>query len=351
MASLHSVTDLTKRILVFLGIGFVILIVIIILFQAGQSIKETFFPSPPTPPDVSFGKLTPFSFPKSTVDSSGFTYTVNTLTGSLPQLPDRVTIDKIVQPLPSFQSFQNANDLLNKIGFVNNPTSISDTVYQWTKDTPFSTQITYNILTKNFTYTSNYLQDPIVLAGNQITDAQQAITVSQLFFDSFSSLPSDVDPTNAKTSFFAIQNGALSPVESLSNAQIIRVDFFQNSVNKLPIYYPQYPKSLINTLVGSGEQQPQVVQAQYVYQSPDTSETATYPIKTATEAFDELKKNQAYVANYDGTANAIVIRDVSLGYYIGESQQNYLIPVIVISGDNNFYAYVSAIEDQWFQTK
>lgn len=351
MASLHEVTNLTKKALGFIGLGIIGIIVLVIIIQIGQNIKNSLFPTPPTPPNVKFGKLSAFSFPQGNIDGSNFTYTINTLSGSLPILPDRATVYKMIQPQPSFQSFQNASTLLNKIGFINKPTSFSDTTYQWTKDTPFFTKIIYNILTNNFMYTSNYATSPAILAAQQITDQQSAVTASTLFFSSFLPLPSDIDPTKAQTSIFAINNGTLIPAQSLSGTQIIRTDFFQNDINSLHIYYPNYPKSLMYTLVGSGDQQLQVVEAKYIYQGVDTSQSATYPIKTAAQAFDELKNNKAYIANYDGKGNTITIRDVTLGYYIGEQQQNYLIPIIVFLGDNNFYAYVSAIDDQWFQTQ
>ena len=67
------------------------------------------------------------------------------------------------------------------------------------------------------------------------------------------------------------------------------------------------------------------------------------------EAFSELQEGKAFIPSNSNNANIsnISIRNVLLGYYMGENRQDYLLPIVVFEGDNNFIAYVSAVKDEW----
>ena len=102
--------------------------------------------------------------------------------------------------------------------------------------------------------------------------------------------------------------------------------------------------SPINVLIGEVLDQPEVVEANFIHQIP-SDEYSTYPIKTSNLAFEELKKNKAYIASSPQNGK-ISIKNITLGYYIGEKEQDYLVPIIVFEG-NGFEAFVSAVTDEW----
>ena len=117
----------------------------------------------------------------------------------------------------------------------------------------------------------------------------------------------------------------------------------------MPILYPHPPYSTMSLWIAVGQAGPQVVTANFTHQTINTTpETeATYPIKTAEEAFEELKNGKAFIASYNGSATDIAITNVFLTYYLGEQPQEYLMPLIVFQGDNGFLAYISAVRDEW----
>jgi hypothetical protein len=192
-------------------------------------------------------------------------------------------------------------------------------------------------------------------------------------------LPKDIDLTKTQTpeknvhyitspQIFSIVNGALVPTTSLSKAQAIRVDIYQKDMEyqlntgiagdggikkldmKIPILYPHPPYSTMSFCIASGANGAQVVAANYVHQDitiPEVDTEATYPIKTATEAFDELKKGNGYIAAYSGNDSSVLINNVYLAYYLGEEKQDYLMPIIVFEGDGGFFGYVSAVKNDW----
>ena len=166
------------------------------------------------------------------------------------------------------------------------------------------------------------------------------------FLQKMNSLPDDIDLSQTQATNLSIKNNSLVLATSISNTQLIRVNFNQSDVNGLPIYYQDPNESNISVLVGGGSDKPQIVQATYIHQAIDT-QSATYPIKTTNQAFAQLQKGQGYIASYYGTNKKITIRDVLLGYYISKEDQDYLIPIFVFQGDDGFIAYVNAITDEW----
>lgn len=336
MPTLSEVTSQTRTILKWGGLFFGL----IFLFFIGLSIYQRFF-APETPPSVPFGKIS-FQFPDSTGTES-FEFSLDTLTGKLPEFPTQVKVYRIEEKQADLLALPRAVEKVETIGFRGNPIKLSDSVYQWEDQAPPARTITMNIFTNNFNLTSSYLSDSASLSFNS-TNINFATAASKTFLESLNLLPEDLDETKNKISLFNIDNFALIPATSISNAKIVQVSLYQKDVEGLPIYYSNPQLSPINFLVAEVNRKPIVVEANYNYQKilPDNG---TYPIKTAQQAFSDLKKGDAYLT-LAGTGKNIAIKNVKLGYFLGDKKQSFLVPVIVFEG-NNFQAMVAAIADGW----
>ena len=154
--------------------------------------------------------------------------------------------------------------------------------------------------------------------------------------------PQDLDEKKIKTANYSILNNTLVPATSISNTNIVRVDFFRKDIDNLPIFYEN--DSNINLLVGKEQNQLRVVEAHYSYKTI-SEESSTYAIKTTSEAFFDLKQGKGFISQKPENNN-IPIKNVFLGYYMKEKRSDFLLPVIVFQGDN-FIAYVSAVKDEW----
>src|SRR5437764_13814222 len=93
----------------------------------------------------------------------------------------------------------------------------------------------------DFDLTSQYVFDQNVLSAQNLTDETGSIGIAAGFFKDLNSYPKDIDETKTKTRLFTIAGGQLVPATSLSSAQIIRVDFYQQDRSKRAMYYPHYP--------------------------------------------------------------------------------------------------------------
>jgi hypothetical protein len=349
MTTLHRVSEVTKKIGIGFGIGILSLSFIFITFRFIAIVRQSLFPTPPPPPTVSFGKLPKIIFPASATALPQMT--VTTVTGSFPILGDRIAVYKLLQPQVSFSSLDNAKAIAAKNNFLGNPTVISDTVYKWDNTSPANESLSLNIQTLDFLYTSDYLTNPEVLGATNLGNPTDAIITATNFISTFETdLPDDIDQAKTNTSLFTIQNNTLVPASSLSTAQIIRVDYYQKDINKIPIYYPHYPQSIMSIFVGSKNADQSVVAATYIHKTIDQLSSGTYPIKTAQQAFDELKQGNGFIAQYDTPEKPAIVRNISLGYYLSDdTSQQYLMPIIVFQGDNNFFGFVSAVMDGWIQ--
>ena len=346
MPTLSQISSETRSLVKWGGIVLGIIIFFFILFKLGTMIKDILYPTPPPPPTVGYDKLPQIDFPKQK-EIKNFVYSIDTVSGNLPNLPDRVNVYKMIKPQPDLLALKKAQDKIRKIEFSSTPVPVSQNIYRWTAFAPFSKTLSYNILTSDFTLTSSYLTDSNVTSGKNFpTDVSVIADTAQIFLSTVESLPKDIDLERIKTDLFTIKNYVLLPATSISSAQAARVYFFQNNKNKLPIFYADPNTSPISLLITGGENQSQVVEAKFTYQKA-SEESETYPIKKASEALDDLKNGNGYIASSPVKTENISITNIYLAYYISEDKQNYLMPIIVFEGSDNFFAYISAIRDEW----
>lgn len=325
-----------------------ILFALFLFYNIGFGIKEYFYPTPPSPPTVSFGKLPSVTFPQNSFTSTSFQFTIDTLSGKLPAFPDRITVYKTISSPPNLLALERATQNATRTGFTTKPSRISDTQYLWNEQIAPLRKLQMDVLSLNFTVSSPYINDQDVVSAKNLPDQTNAIRITKEFLSSLGSTPKDSDANKTKTTLLTIQNGTLAAATSFSNTKIIRVNYYQKDINKLPVYYASSPFSSLNFLVASTQNGPQVVAADFFHQTVDENISATYPIKTAGEAFSLLKEGKGYISSSPTASGNIRIKNVTLGYYVGDTAQEFLVPVIVFEG-NDFYGFVPAVKDEWLE--
>lgn len=346
---LHYVISRTKKLARFAILSAIGVLAFILFLRIGLTLKEYYFPTPPPIPTVSFGKLPSVTFPKNAVEAK-MSFTIDTLSGTLPSFPSQMTVYEVAKNPQGLLNLQRAKEKAANIGFTSPPIAMSENVYEWRQDGPITKKISKDIVYPFFNLSSNFLLHPEVFTTNTLLNQDGAKTVAQQFFQSLDGFPKDIDQAKTTITFFTITNGTLIPVAKSSSAHISRVDFFQKDINEIPIVYPRPKKSIIYAVIGNETLKETIVEAGFAYH-PLTDKTATYPIKTAQEAFDELAQGSAYIASYEGSATTIPIQNVRLGYYLTQDFQAYVTPVIIFEAENAFSAYVNAIKDEWFMEK
>lgn len=342
MANLVTVTKESR---IFLKVGGVILgalILIYFIFKGGALMRNIFFPKPPPIPQQALGPLPPIEFPSK--GSQGVTYTVNTVDGNLPILADRINVYTIKAPEPNLLALQTAKNTLDSENFVLNQIKKSSTLYQWTQ-AKSGIVIEYDITTKNFTISSNYLYNP-ALSSNGLLPDEESIESDVLgFLQGVQANTESIDRELTKVEYLENRNGALVAAQNLGSARYARVTFQNNAVDEIPIVYTIPGTSLIQFVISYPSSGFQVLEGTFFNYNINLEEKSDYPIKTAQKAYEDLQNGNAYVINPQNLTN-VDITNVELRYFLSQKNLGFLLPVIVFTGVNNFTAYVDAIPSE-----
>lgn len=343
MPTLSQTTALTKKILIFGGGGLLAIILLFFLSRGGITLYNTLFPKPGPPPEAAFNTLPAVIFPESTVQGK-FSYSLDTVTGSLGNFPDRAKVFKTVPKEPNLLSLQDTQSLLRRSRFTFNQTRLNDTTYSWNETLRIDKRLTINIVSKDFEIVSNFLTYPDLAAIGAV-DQENATGAVTSFLSTLNLFPLDIDLLKTKIDLLKVVDGELVAATSPSDAQVARVDLYQADIEKMPIMYPNPPHSTMHFLVG-GKNTNEIMEAIFNHQTIG-QESSTYPIISVNDAYTILKKGNAYIGSYFGSEKDITIKEVFLGYYLGEQKQQYLMPIYVFEGKDGFSAYVSAIKNDW----
>lgn len=343
MATLNKTKKETQTVLKWGGISLAIIFLFFMGIRFLTLVKD--FLTPPPPPQASFGKLPSIPFPKQVKEN--ISYSLDTLTGFLPNFSDRAKIYKITAGPPTLLGLDKTREKVTQIGFTSPGTQISEDTYQWIDQTSsLQRRITMNIFSSDFVLSSSYLITQSLETFSGPDEKNRTIETAKSFLSNMALSPQDIDENKTKTTLYAIRESALIPTSKITNAKIVKVDFFQKDLNGLPIYYDKGISSIIDFLIGKENNEMKVVGARFSHKNISKT-SSTYAIKTASQAFSELKKGKAYIAYKPANTVEFIIKKISLGYYIGEDKQEFLMPVVVFEGNDDFIAYVSAVRDEW----
>ncbi len=343
MATLNKAKKETQIILKWGGIALGIIFLFLVGMRLLTLAKD--FLTPPPPPQASFGKLSSITFPNQVKEN--LSYSLDTLSGFLPNFPDRAKVYKITAEQPTLLGLNKTIEKISQIGFTSPGTQISEDTYQWIDQiSSFQRTITMNIFSSDFTLSSPYLVTQSLGNFSGQDEQNRATEVAKSFLSNMSLLPQDIDENKTKNTLYSIGNSTLNLTSKVSNTKIVRVDLFQKNLDGLPIYYDRGIFSTMDFLIGKESGELKVVDARFFHKNISQT-SSTYAIKTASQAFSELQKGNAYIAYKPSDTVEFTIKKVFLGYYIGENQQEFMMPVVVFEGANDFVAYVSAVRDEW----
>lgn len=357
--TLTETAQLTKR-------GAVILVLLLTAVFTTKAVwaraRTVLFPPKTPPPEVAFGKLPILEIPNLPLkEGSNPKYVVDTKTGRLPtDLPDRAKVYKIILPQTTLLTSTRAKELAAKLGFSQNPQKVSSSEYRW-EEVEEGKVLKMNVATGNFTLETDIkkLKD---FAPSSPPSTAAAVEQAKSFLANLGLLGGDYAVGRQEATYLKIEGESLKKVESLSEAQLTRVDFFRE-IDEQPIVGPKPYEGLVSVILGK-EKVPFVF-----YNSWPLSplQSTTYPIKSVPQVWSEVEGGQARItflapakadpfASYEPQdPETIYVRRIFLGYFDSEKLQDYLQPIYIIEGlgmtadrvQLKYIAYVPAIAYDW----
>jgi hypothetical protein len=346
MATLTEVSFYTRRIIKYGAIGLAVVMITPIIWGLLGKLYLILRPPPPPAPTVAYGKIPKIKFADNPADYKP-TLRLETVDGKLPVLPNVSNVYLVEVNKSRLLQLDRVKTQAASLGFVNEPEKLSDQLYKFTHPTLPATllvDVIYNI----YTYKYDWTVDQTILASSSVARPEQAFLEAKNYWQSLGLLGQDLAEGTAKYTFYAAQPPILSPVQSLSEANFIRVDIFRAEKDKLKIVSPHNNISPVYVIFsGSSDRGKKVVEAGYTYSKTIEGDFATYPLIGVEQAWAALQQGNGYIAS-QGPAN-VTIRKVTLAYYESDAPQEFLQPVYVFEGDGGFAAYTSALDPNYLE--
>jgi len=349
MSNLTETAYYTRKALKFGSIALVFFLVIRAIISAGIAYWKQKNPPPPPPATVAFGKIPAIKFPN-TGTNPPFYPRLETIDNKLPQFPNMVNVYFIPQQT-SYNLFteERTKSWAQGIGFTSEPTKVDAYHFIYKTQGIPQTTLKLSVLEGNFSLKYDYQNDLTLVGIKNPPNKDQAIAEAKRFLEQADSLTANLANGSQEVVFLKFVPPNVEKAIAFSEADFSLVNFFRANLNGLRVMPPSPQKSLVSVLLsGSDNQQKRILEVNYTHYTINESTSATYPLKTIDKAWEELQKNQVYLANFGQNFDGqVVIRKVYLAYFDPPDEQKFVEPIYVFEGDRDFIGYVAALDPQF----
>ncbi|MFC1711505.1 hypothetical protein ACFLZ1_02860 [Patescibacteria group bacterium] len=350
MPTLTEVSFHGRRIIKF---GAVIIVFIVfgkIALDLSINLYNQLNPPPPPPPTVAFGKLPAINFPEQEEMAEELSFKLETPTGTFPQAPDRAKVYFIPFARPNLLALDRAKQDAASLGFKNEPEALSERRYKWVNTGDANTVLEMDIISGAFKLNYEWQSDPNILIERNLPGNEQAKLETENFLKRIGYSDNDLIEGRMEVSYLKASIKDFIPAPSLSEANFVRVQIFRKDYDELPVLTANSEKGIVTIIYsGSGNYVKRIVFVDFNFFPIKEDSFATYPIKTPSAAWEELKAGKAYIANWNEKDKIVTIRRIYFAFYDSLEPQSFLQPIIVFEGDNDFFAYVSAVTSEWIK--
>lgn len=351
MATLTEAAFYSRKYIKLGIIAFVAFIILRLLFGAFLDFLRSSFPTT-IKANNAFGKLPAIAFPQSASPSAEISFTLQTITGTIPEASSTARVFFMPKERINLLSLSKAQTFIENLGFTTSPRQITDTLYRWIDiQNPLRT-VELDIVSYKLHLTYLYQHDLTLFTTRKIPDQREAISQSIAFLRKLRLNNADLDTNFPRVEYLKLVGNMLQPSTSQSQADAISINFFRRKYDGFPLVTDTPTKSNVSIIMsGNQAEEKKFLELNYNYWPVENSSPAIYKLKTSETAWREFLDGKAYIAQLpkDNLTN-VAITDIYLAYYDGSISQFYLQPVFVIKGDGDFFAYVPAVAAPWIET-
>jgi len=342
--SLTVTAHYSRNIIKYGGVFLVALVVGWSALTAGIAAWKAAHP-PYIPPQTKYGRLPKIVFPDKSFEKKTFKFEL--ANDKYPTYKDQAKVYVVYRPVSSFLALEQDTKTARVLGFMTTPTEIKSNIYEFKNDTLNQT-LTMNVLDGSFKMEYPYLNDQMLMNPPKVPSKDEAINTAAAYLQNASKYSEDLKLGEKKVGYWKISYDGLKSAPSQSDANVARVDFFRKNLeDDFEIVTSEPGRASVSVLIsGAQVDGKKVIEVNYKYINIDRQSLSTYPIKTSEQAVADLKMG-AYWPAADTTTSNVTIRRMYLAYFEPISLTNYMQPVYVFEGDNNFIAYVAAVTDEW----
>ena len=210
---------------------------------------------------------------------------------------------------------------------------------------------TLRIDIRNFNFEFDYKlteSDPLGVAPESLNE-QTIISTANTYLGSMNRYPTDFSAGDTNVIYLAFnpETKQVITVDKIEGANIADVDYYLPDLNGYPVVTSSYYNSphFVMVLLNGGEQK--VIQSTVAYLDRSVDQIGIYPLKTPQQAWEELQRGKGYVVSAKLPEGEVTIKKVFMGYYDPDVYQEYVQPVYVFLGEQEFVAYVPAVTAEY----
>lgn len=299
-----------------------------------------------------FKELKPIEFMEAS-SSAGYSYIMDTVEGEPVTATDAAKVFLIPEKKFRFGYKEKISLIAKNFGFEGSSLEYvlspkkTEGIFQDGKK-----KLEIDITNFNFKYEQDITRSPELFETNGIPDKESAQNKAVDFLKSFDRYPDDLALGRMNVIFMQYdkESSKTAILEDNKGANMVEVDFYRADIDQYPIVSPKYYNSQnYVTMVHKGDKGYEVVRAQIRFFEKSDAQVGIYPIMDGKSAFEMLATGSGHIVSGKPSQSEgqIAIKRMFMGYYDPDIYQQYLQPVYVFLGDNNFVAYVSAVTDEY----
>ncbi len=323
------------------------LIALVLLWSIGKIVISAYKAAHPAhiEPTVRYGMLPKNVFPSKEFTKKNFIFEFTN--DVVPNFGDQAKVYIIYRSNTEILALEEAKEVAKNFGFENEPIEVSEGVYEFKNEKNQKT-LTMNVLEGDFDLKYPYLEDSSVLDTSDMPDREKSIDIAESFLESGNKYSDDLKNGEKKISYWKISDGTMTAVSALSEANAVKVEFFRSLLDdKWKIVSTQNGKASVSILItGASQNDKKIIEANFKYAVIDRESYSTYPLKTSAEAINDLQTGNYWPVS-DVSSENVTIRNMEMAYYEPVTLTQYLQPIYIFKGDNNFVAYISAVKSSY----
>ena len=287
------------------------------------------------PPEVKFGILSKPLLPQTNISPSNYSYSIDTETGSFPEdIPNLVKVFFVPQLGTTLLAPNKARNLADSLGFSEGPQIISSTIYKFSDQK--GGELTIDLESSNLDFQRKVATDSAKFS--ELPDEETLKKEFRSFLKDKNLLNNFLDEGEIR-----IQYDKNTPQESTT----AYISIWPEDIDNLPVVTTRFTSALINATAIKIEGEEKFSSLEYIFWEPDQQNSSTYPIKSVTQAFEDLKKGDGVII-VEPEVKRVSISSAYLAYFQPDIYISYMQPVFVFEGEN-FAAVVPAITSDYLE--
>ncbi len=294
-----------------------------------------------------FGKIKQ-PFVKEATSSAGMTFTLDTVEGQ-PVTASSAAKVYFLPPSATHFGYNEKVYLIAKAFGFNTDLIKYRMVDMDAVFTDSKQKLSVDITNFNFSYNYDFALDPAVFNSIQIPSTDVIQNKATDFLKTVGRYPDELAQGKINISYLILNptDRSVTVTDRPQDANAVEVDFYRPDIDGFPMVSPGFPSSQNYVIMAIYNTNIKVLRAQIQFFEKSDSQVGVYPLKTGAVAWKELQEGNGYVISNPQNNMNIDVKNMFTAYLDPSIYQNYLEPVYVFLGGNNFAAFVPAVSDSY----